>query len=146
MALQIASLRSPDLDACASLFIAAFNAPPWNDGWTRDTAGRRLRDILESPGALGLLASEREAVGFLLGNVEQWHTGEVFHLREMAVHPGHRRRGIGTSLFERLEVDLRSRAIRSIYLMTAKGEGAEQFYTRAGFRASHRQVVMSRRL
>ena len=30
----------------ANMFMNAFNAPPWNDKWTEETAGRRIRQMI----------------------------------------------------------------------------------------------------
>ena len=37
----------------AALYMASFNAPPWNEHWTLETASQRLRQMLQRPSAYG---------------------------------------------------------------------------------------------
>ncbi len=39
---RIEEFKANHLDECAHLFMNAFNAEPWNDDWTFDTAKREL--------------------------------------------------------------------------------------------------------
>lgn len=133
------------LDTAAGLFVAVFNAPPWNDGWTLETARTRLAELLATPGFAGVVIVEAaELLGFAVGNAAQWHTGRHFMLREMCVHPDHRRRGLGRSLITALEVRLPD--VEQLYLLTDRDGPAATFYERQGFRPARRQAVMTKRL
>ena len=43
---RVEPLTAAHLPRACQMFMAAFNAPPWNDAWTEETAGRRLAQLL----------------------------------------------------------------------------------------------------
>lgn len=95
------------LDAAADLYVAVFNAPPWDDAWTREAARRRLGDALATPGSLGLALLGDGLLGFALGHREPWYDGEHYYLKELCVRADRRRRGLGARLLRHLEGELR---------------------------------------
>ena len=142
---QIQPLEEVDLPACAALFVKVFAAPPWNESWSVEAATRRFDDCFRTPGFFGLLAkSEERIVGFALGCVEQWHTSNHFHLREICVAPALQRRGVGSELMGALEDNLREAGVGRIILHTARDSDAQAFYDRCGFGTSARMVMMSK--
>jgi len=131
----------------AALYCEVFNAPPWNDGWTGDTASARLRDILNTPGSLGLLAwQDEQLTGCILGYAEQWFDGVHFYVKEMFVHPALQRRGIGTQMLRELKHTLRHHGVRRLYLLTERDSAAAAFYGAQGFSQSPRMTMMVCRL
>jgi hypothetical protein len=58
MAERIETFGVEHLDDCARLFLTAFNAEPWNDSYTLDTAKKQLVWHLEValPGCVGLVS------------------------------------------------------------------------------------------
>jgi GNAT superfamily N-acetyltransferase len=102
-----------------------FNAPPWNDGWSREAARERLSDILTAGqfrGAVALAGSS--VVGMLLGQRERWVAGYDFNLLEMCVDPASQRSGIGTRLLKHMIQALRMEHIGKVYLITAQAKRA----------------------
>ena len=78
-----------DLEQAARLYIACFNAPPWEDGWSAENATRRLETLLQFPGAMGLIAfRSTKMVGLAIGHCEPWAGGQHYYLNEMCVEPG----------------------------------------------------------
>lgn len=143
---SIRPIADGDLDDCASLFVEVFNAPPWNDSWTHETALTRLSDIAASPGSRGLAAVRGGRIdGFALGQIEQWHSGRHFYLREMCVRPDLQRQGIGASLLSELDVLLVTDGVESVYLIAAPGP-TESFYETNGYHRSQHVIVMLRRV
>ncbi len=146
MPVDVAAFRPDHLDAAARLYMAVFNSAPWHDQWTVDTARRRLADTLTTPNALGLVASDHELIGFVIGYGEQWFDGMHFYVSEMCVAPDRQRTGIGTRLLRQLEQTLHALPVTRIYLLTMGGGPAEAFYVKNGFYASPKMVLMTRRL
>lgn len=145
--LECRPLSVHDLPVVTALYCEVFNAPPWNDAWTADTASSRLRDILTTPGSLGLLAwQDGQLAGCILGYYEQWFDGVHFYLKEMFVHPTFQRRGIGTRMLHELQRTLGDRGVRRIYLLTDRDGAAAGFYEAQGFYQSPRMVMMACRL
>jgi aminoglycoside 6'-N-acetyltransferase I len=122
------------LAACVELYVAVFNAAPWNDQWTPTTASQRLADAYHAPGFIGLTAVvDQQIVGALVGNLEHFYTGPYFNLKEMFVCVSLQRQGIGEQLLVVLEQQLRQRQITSILLFTAQDFFPYAFYQQHGF-------------
>ena len=96
------------------IFVEVFNAPPWSDKWTQETATEYIGRIVRNEYFQGLCCVEGDrVVGFLLGNYEYWYTGETFHIKELCVSGKMQHAGCGTRLIARLEGDLAARGVRS---------------------------------
>ena len=127
-------LSDQDLPGIARVYVDAFNAPPWSDGWSLDAAQERLRRILASPYSVGVLAEDAGVpVSFALGLMERWVRSEHFHLREMCTLPSRQGEGCGTRVLAALLHELQARSVRKIYLETHPGSTAAAFYRKKGF-------------
>jgi ribosomal protein S18 acetylase RimI-like enzyme len=94
---------------------------------------------LEDPAAFVLIAeSQGEPVGYAVvqvrGPEETWATGDrVAQLETLAVLPGHRGKGIGTALVERMHEELRRLgASHFVVSVIASNADAIRFYERLG--------------
>lgn len=58
----------------------------------------------------------------------------------------HQRRGLGTKLMAFLTQELSGRNTTRIYLLTARGEISEAFYSKIGFYTSPKMILMARRM
>lgn len=139
---MISTLTKRKLTACVSLYVETFKAPPWNESWSVEDAGQRLRDFLDTPRAYGVCAttSHGELVGFALGHLERNGYEDHFLLQEMCVRRAAQRQGHGTALLDAL----RSRIpdVRHWYLLTARDSDAARFYEKNGFRPAQRVGVL----
>ena len=93
-----------DLDACVSLYVATFNAPPWNESWRVPGAVQSIGDFIATPPSHGVLAtdSDDEPVGSSLGRLERSETEDHILLTEMCVRTEKQRVGRGTALLAAL--------------------------------------------
>ncbi|HNW04622.1 MAG TPA: GNAT family N-acetyltransferase [Oscillospiraceae bacterium] len=138
-------MRESDLAELGRLYAGAFNAAPWFDKWTEETAARRLSDLLHTPGAFGLIAEEDGApVGMAAGCAEQYFDGVVFQLKELCVREDLRRRGIGTALMEEYEKRLRAMGIRSALLFTSEED--LPFYRGRGYAQVDGMILLNKEL
>ena len=64
---RIEEFEVDHLDECARLAVATFNAEPWNDHWTFDTAKRELAWTMGVPGFAGLVSLDEGVVAFATG-------------------------------------------------------------------------------
>ena len=93
MAERIEALKGEHLDECANLLVTTFNAEPWNDSYTHDTAKKQLAWHLRVPGCLGLVAVNDGIVAFALGYREPnrcWECLQPEHLLREAGCPENR--------------------------------------------------------
>lgn len=141
---MITSLTSESLNACVSLYVDTFNAPPWNESWTAADAAQRLGDFFATPRAYGVCSrdSSGEVVGFALGHLERSGADDHFLLKEMCVRTSAQRQGHGTRLLETLADQLGY--VQHWYLLTARDSDASAFYQRNGFRPAGRMGVFVR--
>ncbi len=140
----ITDLTSDALDACVSLYVETFNAPPWNESWQVEDATQRLSDFLATPRAHGvcLADSDERLLGFALGHLERSGADDHFLLKEMCVRNSQQRQGHGTRLLDALTE--RVAYARHWYLLTARDSDASAFYERNGFRPAGRMAVFVR--
>ncbi len=145
-AIVIRAFKETDIDQCVGLFIATFAHPPWNETWDPATVRARLDQIVRTPMFWGAVIGTEVITGFALGVSEPWHEGTHFHLREMCVGHGLQRQGHGTRLMEFLFAELASRDTKRVYLLTARGDQSEAFYSKQGFYTSPKMILMARRI
>ena len=135
------------LDELAQLYVETFNAEPWNDEWTFETARKRLYMMLHTDVSFGLCVyREGQMYGAVLGEMEQYYDGLMFEVKEYWVKNEMRGKGIGSKLFAELEKRLRERDVKNIILITAKGDATEHFYHKQGMETAPDMVFLSKRV
>ena len=74
--MQFKQIELSDLNVLVKMYIETFNAGPWNDEWTVETASRRLTQMIKCPDSYGLLAYvDNVPAGMILGAEEQYYNG-----------------------------------------------------------------------
>ncbi len=135
------------LEELAHLYVATFNAAPWNDEWTFETARKRLQQLLHSEDSFGLCVYQGgQLCGAVLGVLEQYFDGPMYNLHEYWVKNEMRGKGIGSKLFAETEKRLLERGVKNIILFTAKGDATEHFYHKQGMGTDPDMVFMSKRI
>ena len=135
------------LDELSRLYVETFNAAPWNDEWTFETARKRLYMMLHTEVSFGLCVyREGQMCGAVLGAMEQFYDGLMFEVKEFWVKNELRGKGIGSKLFDEMEKCLRERGVKNIILITAKGDSTEHFYHKQGMGTDPDMVFMTKRI
>lgn len=114
-----------DLDEVLALELAVF-PDPWTMGM--------FVDEIAAPGALGMVARDREGAwpvsGFICFRVL---AGEM-HLLKIAVRPSIQKNGVGTALLATAETLARTHGAFEAYLeVRASNKKGQSFYTRSGY-------------
>jgi aminoglycoside 6'-N-acetyltransferase I len=143
MAERIEEFKAVHLDECARLAVATFNAEPWNDEWTFDTAKQELTWTMEVPGFAGFVSLDERVVAFATGYREPDDRREVFFLRTLCVRPESQGTGVGSRLLGHLKEHLGKSGVNTIYLVTRKGILAERFYRKHGYKINDEDIVMT---
>ncbi len=146
MSERIEAFGEDHLDECAELLVAIFNAEPWNDSYTTNSARKQLAWHLRVPGCLGLVSTEDGIVAFAIGYREPTDVGDVFNLSIFCVRPDVQRTGVGTRLLRQLEESLTEARVKTVYLGTRRGTPAEDFYAKHGYGVNEEDIEMSRDL
>jgi len=143
--LQLRPISEEDLPPVADAFTTSFNAEPWTEAWTLETATACLRDLLALPRASHLAAWEGgTCLDAVLGHDSVKDHGLTHEVREMFVCPGAQGRGVGRELLSRHLAGAEGRGVNSVFLLTARDSVGEAFYSRLGFRRARRQIVLVR--
>lgn len=137
--------QDSDLDQCVDLFVSTFSQAPWNEKWDPIVVRERLDQIMKTPYSYGVVVGDPQIKGFALGFSEPWHEGFHFYLKEMCVDHVHQRQGLGTTLMDFLSEEVRNRGAQCIYLLTARGDISEAFYSKIGFYTSPKMILMAQR-
>lgn len=145
--LHYEEMKEAHLDELAKLYVDTFNAAPWNDEWTFETARKRLYMMLHTEVSFGLCVyHEGQICGAVLGAMEQFYDGLMFEVKEYWVKNEMRGKGIGTKLFAEMERRLWERGVKNIILVTAKGDATEHFYHKQGMGTDPDMVFMTKRI
>jgi aminoglycoside 6'-N-acetyltransferase I len=144
MAEAVVRWRPELLPAVVDVFVEVFNAEPWSDRWSVDSATRRLRDLQATPGFEGAALVVDGVLTAFVGGYRQrwWDNSDHFYIAEMAVRPHAQRTGQGTRLLRAFLAELHD--VSRVYLLTAAGGPAADFYRTLGFQSARRQHVMTR--
>ena len=143
MNITIENMKKERIADYAELYMSVFNASPWNDSWSEDTAHCRISEMMSADTFIGKAAYIDDVpVGFIIGQREQGDISVQFCLKEFCVRTSEQSKGIGTSLLNALKADLKEQGITHIYLITSHGENTEGFYQRRGFKTVS-EIVMT---
>ncbi|WP_370681848.1 GNAT family N-acetyltransferase [Comamonas sp. GB3 AK4-5] len=135
MATVFTLLNASTIPAFAGLYVAVFNAPPWNDGWEASVAVERLNAFAGHPKFHGLgMQVDGAPVALILGWGERWIRTWHFHIKEMCVAPHLQGRGLGAALLAELESRLAEMGYTHVHLTTGQAVPARHFYQRHGYR------------
>ena len=132
---EIKELTIEKIDIIKSFFKDIFTREPWNDDWSdNEQLHQYITDIIGNRNSLafGLFEGE-QLLGLALGNIIHWYTGTEFFVEEFCVKTEMQGQGLGTEFLRLLEVELRVRDIKTIFLMTGKEMPAFEFYRKNGF-------------
>ena len=133
------------LEELTELFVETFNAPPWNDMWTKQQARTRLRDIIRMPNFFGAAEyRENKLAGLIMGHGEMSYDGIHFQILEFCVANDMKGQGIGSQMLEEFMDFLDRKGVTSVYLLTMRGEASEDFYAAHGFDTVKDMCIMSR--
>lgn len=136
-----------NINEMADLFVESFNASPWNEKWTKETASKRLHQMINVEDFYGLCAyEENEICGMILGRMEQYYDGMVFQIKEFCIKNTKRGRGFGSVIFQEFKKRLKEKGIIEIYLMTKRGEFTEDFYRKQDVAVYTDMIIMGKRL
>ncbi len=123
ISVNITDMELSHIAEYAELFVSVFNAEPWNDSWTKETAQIRIEDMMETNTFIGkALYADNDLKGLIWGQKKQYYNGTHFHIEEFCVKTSEQNKGFGSTLLKALEEALSKIGVSNIYLMTSKGD------------------------
>lgn len=114
-----------DLETVLEIESLSFGTP-----WSRNSF---LHELLENERALYLVAKD-DSLNEICGYVGMWIIFDEGHITNLAVHPQHRRRGVGSALLNRLAEAGLERGVRFLTLEVRRSnDAAQNLYAKHGF-------------
>jgi aminoglycoside 6'-N-acetyltransferase I len=145
--IEVKEIQIVQLDACAELYVKVFNCEPWNDSWTVETAYKRLADIFNSPGFVGITIHEDEELrGAAFGCMEQWYEGMEYSLKEIFIANECQGKGLGKRIMKELETRVKVQGGEDIVLFTSRETAAYGFYIKEGFHELKSMAMLAKNL
>lgn len=143
----VRELTHEDRQDVASVFQRTFATAPWNENWSMNSAMAVVDEWLSQSQFFGLVAVDNGSmVGAIFGRFESWDTKTLFYVKELCVLPERQREGVGLELNRKLEENLRSRGVASVYLHTLRDSPASFFYRSQEYQLSEKMIMLSKKL
>ncbi|BBF43719.1 hypothetical protein lbkm_2407 [Lachnospiraceae bacterium KM106-2] len=140
-------MKLEDISELAKMYVETFNAAPWNDKWTIETASKRLHQMINVEDFYGVCAySSDQLCGMIIGSTEQYYDGVIFRIKEFCVKNGMRGQGIGGKILHEFEARLKERGVDKIILSTAKGEDTQHFYEKHNLEWYPEMILMGKEI
>lgn len=141
--MKIRELLPGDIDTCVDLLIEAYNPPPWNDHWTKETGKRYLTDYFSSKNFIGYAAVESgEVIGAMFAHRKIWWTNDEIFIDELFIKPDRQQQGCGKMLMEQTEKLSKESGLGGVTLLTNKYHPAKMFYERIGYTTAEHVIFM----
>ena len=131
--MEIRKISKSDLGELAKLMVDVYNAPPWNDKWTVETALESLNDISDFPKFFGnVIVDENKIIGAIIGHIRRYTTESTFYIDEFFIAEKYRGTGLAKELYQTSIKELQQRGISGAFFTTLKDSRAYNFYVKQG--------------
>ena len=129
----IKKILKSDIKDLARLMVSVYNAPPWNDKWTEETAFESLLTVLEFPTFYGnIIVDEDRIIGAIIGHTRRYATETTYYIDEFFVSEEYRRKGVASNLYKSTIDKLKKLGINGAFFTTLRNTAAYNFYIKMG--------------
>ena len=131
--MKIREMTTADIETVLPMYISYYNEQE-GGCWTKETAGRRIHQVLSMEGAYSLILEEENTVlGFVMGYFKQYDDIVGYTLEEIIIAFEHQNQGIGSHLLNQLEQRVKEKGAACVELQAVKDESHEKYYGKAGY-------------
>ena len=131
--MEIRKISKSDLEELAKLMVDVYNAPPWNDKWTVETALESLNDISDFPKFFGnVIVDGNKIIGGIIGHIRRYSSESTFYIDEFFISERYRGTGLAKELYQTSIKELQQRGISGAFFTTLKNSRAYNFYLKQG--------------
>lgn len=129
----IKKILKSDIKDLARLMVSVYNAPPWNDKWTEETAFESLVTLLEFPTFYGnIIIDEDRIIGAIMGHTRRYATETTYYIDEFFVSEEYRRKGVASNLYKSTIDELKKLGVNGAFFTTLRNTPAYNFYIKMG--------------
>lgn len=131
--MEIRKISKSDLEELAKLMVDVYNAPPWNDKWTVETALESLNDISDFPKFFGnVIVDGNKIIGGIIGHIRRYASESTCYIDEFFIAEKYRGAGLAKELYQTSIKELQQRGISGAFFTTLKNSRAYNFYVKQG--------------
>ena len=131
--MEIRKISKSDLEELAKLMVDVYNAPPWNNKWTVETALESLTDLSDFPNFFGnVLVDGNKIIGAIIGHIRRYGSESTFYIDEFFISEEYRGTGLAKNLYQTSIKELQERGISGAFFTTLKNSRAYNFYVKQG--------------
>lgn len=131
--MNIKRILKSDIKDLARLMVSVYNAPPWNDKWTEETAFESLVTLLEFPTFYGnIIIDEDRIIGAIIGHTRRYSTETTYYIDEFFVAEEYRRKGVASNLYKSTIDELKKLGVNGAFFTTLRNTAAYNFYIKMG--------------
>lgn len=113
--------------------VSVYNAPPWNDKWTVETAMESLTDISDIPKFFGnVIVDGDKIIDAIIGHIRRYATESTFYIDEFFITEKYRGIGLAKDLYQTSIKQLQQRGISGAFFTTLKNSQVYKFYVKQG--------------
>ena len=89
--MEIRKISKSDLEELAKLMVSVYNAPPWNNKWTVETALESLTDISDFSKFFGnVIVDGNKIIGAIIGHIRRYCSESTFYIDEFFISEEYR--------------------------------------------------------
>lgn len=131
--MEIRKISKSDLEELAKLMVDVYNASPWNDKWTVETALESLNDISDFPKFFGnVIVDGNKIIGGIIGHIRRYSSESTFYIDEFFIAEKYRGTGLAKELYQTSIKELQQRGVSGAFFTTLKNSQAYNFYLKQG--------------
>ena len=131
--MEIRKILKADLEELAKLMVSVYNAPPWNNKWTVETALESLTDISDFPKFFGnVIVDGNKIIGGIIGHIRRYGSESTFYIDEFFISEEYRGTGLAKELYQTSIKQLQEIGISGAFFTTLKNSRAYNFYIKQG--------------
>jgi len=110
--------------------------------WTKETAGKRIHQVLSMEGAYALLLEQEDKViGFAMGYFKQYDDIVSYMLEEIILAYEYQNQGIGSQFLVEVERRVKELGAACVELQAVNDEMHERYYGKAGYHDAQNFVM-----
>jgi len=141
MSVRIRAARETDVTVCVAIYLAAYQAAPYNACWDDATAERIIHEMMRvHPDDCFVAELEGQVVGFVLCSTLAAMRAMI---EEFAVAPEYQGQGVGEAMLKHVVGRYRREGFRVLELIANRRAPAWEFYRKRGFREPDDYRLMS---